>query len=391
MTELLIRLFIKDKGNLQNAKVRESYGFLAAMVGILSNILLAVGKVTIGALINSLAVLADGLNNFSDTVSSIVSLISFKVSTKPADKGHPFGHGRIEYVAAMIVSFLVLLVGYEILKQGIQKILHPEALTFDPLMTGILVVSALIKVWQMGVNRKIGKLIGSDTLVATGLDSRNDVLVTSGTILAIFITHFTGFNVDGYIALGIGLFILYSGYGMAKEMINTLMGQSIKKEDADRIKEAIMAYDGILGLHDLISHTYGPTYSMVSIHAEVSDKVPIDISHDLIERIEREAGDKLGIHLVIHMDPVTLGDERLNGLKGIVQQLLEKYPTNLSAHDFRLVDGEEQTNFIFDLELPFNFQESDKESLERELTEAIKAKDGECNVVINMEYSFIED
>ena len=389
MLNFLINILIKDKDNIQDKKVRENYGLLAGMIGIVSNLFLVALKVTIGLIINSLAVVADGLNNLSDSVSSVVSLISFKISNKPPDKGHPFGHGRIEYVSALVVSFLILLVGYEILKQSIGNIINPQQLEFDPLLIGFLILSVFVKVWQMLVNRTVGKKINSDTLIATSTDSRNDVLVTTGMISAIIISYLFNINIDGYISLIIGLFILYSGFNIGKEVVSVLLGQSIKKEDADKIKAAVMKYEGILGVHDLISHTYGPTYSMVSLHAEVAENVSIEISHELIDKIEREVGQELGIFLVIHMDPVTMNDERLEKLKVVVADVLKEFEGELSAHDFRLVDGHDQINFIFDLELPFGFDESLKPGLEDKLIEEVKKRDSRYNLVVNMEYSFI--
>ncbi len=389
MLKFLIKIFIKDKDNVQNNKVRESYGLLTAIIGIVSNLFLVGLKVTIGILINSLAVIADGFNNLSDTISSVVSLVSFKISNKPPDKDHPFGHGRIEHISALVVSFLILLVSYEILKQSIGNILNPETLEFNPLLIGFLVLSVFIKIWQMLVNKRIGKQINSETLIATGIDSRNDALITSGMIIAIIISFFFKINIDGYISLIIGLFILYSGFTIGKDVISTLLGKPIKKEDADRIKAAVLKYDGILGVHDLISHTYGPTYSMVSIHAEVAEYVSIEISHELIDKIEREVGEELGLFLVIHMDPVIMSDERLDKLKEVVNEVLTNFDREISSHDFRLVDGQDQINFIFDLELPINFDEEIKTTIEEKLIEEIKKVDLRYNLVVNMDYSYI--
>jgi len=389
MLKLLIKVFIKDKDNIQDRKVRENYGLLAAIIGILSNLFLVGLKVTIGIMINSLAVIADGFNNLSDMVSSVVSLVSFKISNKPPDKDHPFGHGRIEYVSALVVSFLILLVGYEILKQSIGNILNPQILEFNPLLLGFLILSVFVKIWQMLINKRIGKQINSDTLIATGTDSRNDVLVTSGMIIAIISSFLFKLNIDGYVSLIIGLFIIYSGFSIGKDVISVLLGQSIKKEEADKIKAAVLKYDGILGVHDLISHTYGPTYSMVSLHAEVAEDVPIEVSHELIDKIEREVGAELRMFLVIHMDPVTMNDERLDILKEVVNKVLFSFNSELSAHDYRLVDGHDQINFIFDLELPFDFDEKSKSIIEEKLITEVKKRDPRYNLVINMEYSYI--
>lgn len=389
MLKILINIFIKDKENIEDNKVRENYGLLTAMIGIISNLFLVVLKVTIGIMINSLAVIADGLNNLSDMISSVVSLVSFKISNKPPDKDHPFGHGRIEYVSALVVSFLILLVGYEILKQSVGHILNPQVLEFNPLLLGFLIVSVFIKVWQMLVNKRIGKQIKSDTLIATGTDSRNDALITSGMIVAIIFSFLFKVNIDGYVSLIIGLFILYSGIMIGKDVISLLLGQAIKKEEADKIKAAVLKYDGILGVHDLISHTYGPTYSMVSLHAEVAENIPIEVSHELIDKIEREVGEELRMFLVIHMDPVIMNDPRLDKLKLVVADILASFDSEISAHDFRLVDGHDQINFIFDLLLPHGFDETLNNTIEEKLSQNIKEIDSRYNLVVNIEYSYI--
>ena len=390
MVDFLIKVFIKNSDNIKEAKVREKHGLLAAILGIFSNLFLVLIKVAIGLFSNSLSIVADGFNNLSDMVSSVVSLVSFKLAGKPADRNHPFGHGRMEYVAALLVSFFVVVVGYEIIKQAIDSIIDPRELSFSPVIVVILVISMVIKLWQMLMYKKVGGKIASDTLLATAIDSRNDVLVTAGTLVGILIFYFFKVNVDGIISLLIGLFILYSGIGLGREVISTLIGRSLDREEADRIKAEVLKFKGILGVHDIISHTYGPSYSMVSLHAEVSDKVPISVSHELVDKIEYEVGKLLGILLVIHMDPVTVDDPRLNQLKERVTSFLEAKDVDFSGHDFRLVDGRESINFIFDLEVPHSFDEVEKDLIEKELKDLIKSIDARYNLVVNIEYSFIE-
>ena len=390
MVDFLIRLFIKDYKEYKEPKVREKYGFLAAVFGIISNLLLVVVKITIGFISNSLAIIADGFNNLSDMTASVISLVSFKVAGKPADRDHPFGHGRMEYVSALLVAFFVVVVGYEITKEAIDSLFHPRDLMLSPIIIVILVISVFVKVWQMFMYRKIGKKINSDTLIATSVDSRNDIIVTTGTIVGILVFYFFKVNVDGIVSLLIGLFILYSGYGIGKDVVSTLLGHSLSREDADKIKDEVMKYDGILGVHDIISHTYGPSYSMVSLHAEVSDKVPISVSHELIDKIEYEVGKNLNMFLVIHMDPISVDDPRLNVLRKTVEAFLKTKGEDFSGHDFRLVDGENAMNFIFDLEIPYSLKDEEKAHLEEEILSEVKRIDSRYNVVINMEYSFIE-
>ena len=390
MIDFLIRFFIKGYKEYKETKVREKYGLLAAILGITSNLFLVMVKITIGFISNSLAIVADGFNNLSDMISSIISLISFKVAGKSADRDHPFGHGRMEYIAALLVAFFVVIVGYEITKEAIFSILNPRDLTFNPLITAILIFSVLVKVWQMFMYKKFGKKIDSDTLLATAIDSRNDIIVTTGTIISILVLFFFKVNIDGIVSLLIGLFILYSGFGLGKDVVSTLLGQSLSREEADKIKHETLQYEGILGVHDIISHTYGPSYSMVSLHAEVSDRVPISVSHELIDIIEYEVGEKLGIFLVIHMDPISIDDPRLNILKAKVQALLKTKEKDFSSHDFRLVKGENSLNFIFDLEIPYDFKEEEQEELEKEILREIKNIDSRYKVIINMETSFVE-
>lgn len=390
MIDVLIKFFIKDYKEYKEPNVREKYGLLAAIFGILSNFLLVIAKIFFGFISNSLAILADGFNNLTDMTASIISLIGFKVARKPADKNHPFGHGRIEYIAALLVSFFVVVAGYEITKKAIGSFFHTRVLMFSPVIIIVLVISVLIKFWQMFMYRSIGKKINSDILLATSVESRNDIIVTIGTIAGILVFYFFKMNIDGIVSLLIGLFILYSGFRLGEKVVSTLIGNSLSREEAGKIKYEILQYKGILGVHDIISHNYGPSYSMVSLHAEISDKTPVSVSHELIDTIEYEIGRKLGIFLVIHMDPISIDDPKLNILKSKVLALLKTKGKDFSGHDFRLVRGENSMNFIFDLEVPHNLKEDEQDDLKKEILKEIKNIDSRYKVVINMETGFIK-
>lgn len=389
LIESLFKRFIPGGGDITDPRVRERYGLATASLGILSNLFLVVLKVLAGLFMGSLAIVADGLNNLSDSISSLVSLLSFRIAGKPPDQDHPFGHGRAEHVSALVVAGLILLVGYEILKQSVGNILEPAPLEFDPFLTFLLLLSMGVKLWQMGLNRHMGRLIHSKTLLATGDDSRNDVLVTGGTVAGLLIARFTGLNLDPYISALIGLFILYSGFSISREVVSLLMGQSLNREEAEEIKAAILSYPGILGVHDLISHTYGPTYQMASIHVEVDDRAGVRESHDLIDRIEKEVGAALGILLVIHMDPVQCGDPRLEEVREAIGRILAGRDSSISPHDIRLVPGKKRVSILFDLELPFHFPEEEKEPLVRKLAEGLRELDPAYEAVIHLEYGYI--
>lgn len=391
LIESLFRRFIPGSGDITNPRVRERYGMAASLLGIISNIGLVILKILAGLMMGSLAIVADGLNNLSDSVSSIVSLVSFRIAGKPPDKDHPFGHGRAEHISALVVAGLILLVGYEILKQSISLIIQPQPLSFNPVLALLLLLSMGVKLWQMRVNQRIGRLIRSKTLQATGTDSRNDVLVTGGTLAGILIFRFTGLNLDPYISALIGLFILYSGFSISREVVSILLGESLDREEAERIRKSILAYPGILGVHDLISHAYGLAYNMVTIHVEVDDRAGFRESHDLIDRIEKEVGAELGILLVIHVDPVADGDPRMEEVRDRISSILQGVDPRISPHDIRLIPGKEGAKVLFDLELPYHFPEEEKEPLVRRLEEGLRELDPDYEAVVDLEYSYVSD
>lgn len=300
MTEFLVNKFIKDSANIESTEVRTRYGMLASVVGIFCNVLLFSVKLAIGLILSSLAVTADAFNNLSDAASSIISFVGVKMAGKPADAEHPFGHGRIEYIAALIVSFLVIEVGFTFFKSSISKIMHPEEITFDPVPFIILILSILVKLWMAFFNNKLGKRIDSKVMLATAADSLGDVITTSATVISIVICHFTSINVDAIAGLIVSGIVIWSGVSIAKDTLEPLIGQRVPSELYQKITDMVESYEGIVGAHDLIVHNYGPNRSMATIHAEVPNDVSIEASHEIIDRIERDAKKELNILLVIH-------------------------------------------------------------------------------------------
>lgn len=389
MTEFLVHRFIKDYENTEDTKVRTAYGILSSMVGIFCNVLLFAAKLSIGMLMHSISVMADGFNNLSDAASSIISFIGVKMAEKPADEEHPFGHGRIEYIAALVVSFLVIEVGITFLKSSAGKLTNPEEINFDLIPFLILVFSVGVKLWMAAFNRKLGKRIDSKVMLATAADSMGDVFTTGATILSILVCTFTGLNIDAIAGLVVSLIVIWAGVGIAKDTLEPLIGQAVDPELAERIRREVESYEGIEGTHDLIVHNYGPNRSMASIHAEVPRDVDIETSHEIIDRIEREVTKKLGIFLVIHMDPVEMRDERVLAAKEHLEKVLEKLDPEAAFHDFRMVWGEERINLIFDVQVPFSYGEEQQKELETEIAARMMLTDPRYRCVITVEKSFI--
>lgn len=389
MTEFLVHKFVKNYEETGDDQVRTSYGVLASIVGIFCNLLLFAVKVTIGFLMKSLAVTADAFNNLSDAASSVISFIGVKMAGKPADADHPFGHGRIEYIAALIVSFLVMEVGLSFLKNSIGKLMNPEEIIFELAPFLILVLSIGVKLWMGVFNRKLGKRIDSKVMLATAADSMGDVITTGATVLSILICTFTSINVDAVAGIVVSVIVMWAGFSIAKETLEPLIGQSVPKELYQQITEAVEAYDGILGTHDLIVHNYGPNHSMASIHAEVPNDVDIEVSHEIIDRIEREVSKKLKLFLVIHMDPVETRDQEVLEIKSKLERIVHVLDANLSFHDFRVVNGEHQVNLIFDLVVPREYSQADADKVLHQVMALMQEQDPRYQCVITLEHSFI--
>ena len=361
MTKLLIRLFVRNWENTDSPAVRESYGKLAGITGVVTNLLLALLKLLSGWFFNSIAIMADAVNNLSDSASSIVTLVGFKLSSKPADAKHPYGHARIEYISGMIVSFIVVVLGVQLAQSSIDKILVPEESSFTWVTIGVLVVSILLKLWQGLFYRKIGKTISSTTLEATSTDSLNDVISTSAVLVGIIITLCTGVNLDGWLGLLVAVLITISGIRLVMETSQPLLGMAPSQELVQSIYSRILSYDGIIGLHDLEVHSYGEGRIFASVHCEVDADQDIMISHDIIDNIERDFLQDSGIHLVIHLDPVQIHDDRTQKLYHQVREMVAQLSPEYSIHDFRVVWGTTHSNLIFDMVVPYGLSQSDEE------------------------------
>ena len=389
MTEFLVKHFVKDYRDVEKISVRTAYGVLASIVGIFCNVFLFIVKFVVGLFLHSVSVTADAFNNLSDAGSSIISFVGVKMAEKPADKDHPFGHGRIEYIAALVVSFLVLEVGFSFLKDSIGKIRTPEELNFQVVSVLILLVSIGVKLWLGLFNRKLGEKIDSKVMKAVFTDSMGDVITTGATVLSLIFFAVTGINIDGFVGVGVALVVMWAGVGIARDTLEPLIGQAIDPEIYGQIKQFVEGYEGIEGTHDLIVHNYGPGRSMASIHAEVPNDADIEESHEIIDRIEREAAKELGIFLVIHMDPVEMKDERVLKVRDQVVNILRELDPACSIHDFRLVHGEHQTNLIFDMVIPIDYDEKTRSDLPLRLSQKIKKLDTRYECMITIQYDYV--
>lgn len=388
MTQLLIQKFIKNFEDIQNPIVREKYGLLGGVVGIGCNLLLFISKLFIGIISSSVSITADAVNNLSDAASSVVTLIGFKISSKPADSDHPFGHARVEYVAGLVVSFIIIFLGLQLAGSSITKILNPSSLTVSPVTIIVLILSIFVKLWMSFFNRHLGEKIQSSSLKATATDSLNDVIATTSVLLSMGIFYFTSINLDGFIGLIVACFIVYSGINVIKETVSPLLGEAPTDELVHTIQSKILTYEGVLGLHDLVVHSYGANRCFVSVHVEVSAAEDILVSHDLIDGIERDFALDLGIHLVIHLDPIIKGDTLSNDLQDMVVTIINTIDPDLSIHDFRTVQGVTHTNLIFDVTVPTNFKKSDKE-LAYLINQHIKEQNPSFHAVMTIDRNYI--
>ncbi len=388
MTNLLIKFFIKDCQNSANPQVRESYGKFASIVGIASNLLLFLIKITAGLLFNSISIIADAVNNLSDSASSLITLVGFKISGKPADEKHPYGHARMEYVSGLIVSFIIIFLGLQLIKSSIDKITHPQMAEFSMLSVIILVLAIFIKLWQCLFYRKIGKVIDSLTLMATSVDSRNDILATSAVLLAAVITRLTSFNLDGYMGVLVALLILVSGVKLVSDTISPLLGMAPTKELVDSVYKKILSYDNIIGLHDLTVHSYGAYKCFASVHCEVPAEQDIMMSHDIIDNIERDFLKDQGIHMVIHLDPVVTSDAKTNELKTVVENLIKQISPKIGMHDFRVVWGMSHSNLIFDIVIPFDFEWNDNEIIKL-ISDQIHQIDNTYHSIVTVDHNYV--
>ena len=388
MLTLLAKLFIKDHKNYKNPKVRQAYGMLCGLLGILLNLVLFAGKYLAGVLTGSIAITADAFNNLSDAGSSLITLIGFKMAGQKPDLDHPFGHGRIEYISGLIVAALILLMGFELAQTSFDKILNPEA-------TGLTVVSAIILIASIAIkgymalynNRTAGK-IDSAAMKATGTDCLSDMASTAVVLICSLIGHFTGLALDGYCGLAVSALILFAGYNAAKDTLGPLLGQAPEPEFIQKIQCIVMESNIVTGIHDLIIHDYGPGRQMISLHAEVPVNVDILAAHDTIDNLERELKEQLGCDAVIHMDPIATDDELTTKLKAKIMIFAEEIAPEIGIHDFRVVTGDTHTNIIFDAVVPFNLEAEDVKSQLGSRIEAMQPEDDSTDryyAVINID------
>jgi len=388
MTELLVKWFVKDCDNTEDVKVRTSYGVLSSMVGICCNLLLFTAKLILGLFSQSISVMADAFNNLSDAASSIIGFVGVKMAQKPADEDHPFGHGRIEYISAFIVAFLVIQVGFSLFKTSVGKIQNPQDMVFSGSTVAVLALSIGVKLWLGFFNRCLGKRIRSTVMMATAADSLGDVAATSAAILSLAVFGVFGVNLDGIVGVAVSVAVMVAGVNIARDTLSPLIGQPIDPKVYREIKEFVEQYDGIVGTHDLIVHNYGPSKSMASIHAEVPSHEDIRVSHEIVDEIERDCLKKLGIFLVIHMDPVETHNQRITAIKDMVAQVLEGLDSRLEFHDLRVVDGTQRSNLIFDLVIPRDYNETMRDTLRTRIAEEMQKKDSRFRCIITMENSF---
>lgn len=387
MQNFLVKKFIKDYDKTEDPQVREAYGKLAGVVGIVSNTAVSAMKIAVGLVFSSISILADGINNLTDASSSLITLIGFRMAAKPADEDHPYGHARIEYITGLIVSFLIIMLGGQMLKASVEKILHPDALQFSLLAVGVLVVSILMKLWQARFNMKMGEAIDSATLKATGADSRNDVISTAAVLISLFIGKLTGYQLDGFMGVLVALFIVWSGISLIKETSDPLLGLAPDPTLVGEIQSRIMGHEGILGLHDLVVHDYGPGRVFASVHVEVDANENLMKSHDMVDNIEKEISSQLRIHLVAHMDPVDTKDPLTQTVKQQLKEIVEEIPEILSTHDLRVVSGYTHHNLVFDIVISPGCEKSDGQ-LKAMIAGRLKEYDPKYNAVIEVDRNY---
>lgn len=372
MTKLLLSIFVKGYSDFSSSETRAKVGSLSGTVGVICNLFVVALKLSVGILTGAFSVIADAMNNLSDAASAVVTLIGFKLAEKPADKDHPYGHARYEYLSGLAVAAMILLIGFELLKTSVDKIIHPVPIAYTIPLYAVLVVSVLIKFWMYLFNKKLGRTISSSTLLATAIDSRNDAITTSAILLSAIVAAFTGFAVDGYVSFALSVFIMYSGVQMGRQTISPLLGESASPELRQAILAVLESEPKVLGYHDLMIHDYGPGQRFGSLHVEMDCKESPMECHDIIDNLERICLDKYNIHLVIHYDPIMTDNAELSRLRGIVAQFLCQQDSRITIHDFRMVCGNDHTNLIFDMVLPSELMQRRfeiKEELDRFLAQ----------------------
>lgn len=388
MTQFLIRCFIERPDDVKDAAVRTAYGNLASLVGMACNILLCIGKLLAGTLFGSIAIMADALNNLSDASSNVVSLIGFRLAAKAPDAEHPYGHARYEYLAGLVVSVTILAIGLSLLKESALKVLHPTPVAFSWLSIGVLAASILVKLWLSGFNRAVGKKINSETLMATAADSRNDVLTTGAVLLSTILCSLTGYGIiDGIMGVGVAAFILWSGWGLVMDTLSPLLGESPSPELVEHIERTVMSYPGVLGVHDLMVHDYGPGHQFASLHVEFPAETDPLTAHDVIDNIENDFLKKDRLQVTIHYDPIVTADASVGVLRARLKEHARQLDPRLSIHDLRIVPGDSHTNVLFDLVFPAGYT-GDIDQMLAKMCQFVKEQDPKYCCVVKVEQSY---
>ena len=388
MTQFLIRCFIKRPDDVKDAAVRTAYGNLASLVGMACNILLCIGKLLAGTLFGSIAIMADALNNLSDASSNVVSLIGFRLPAKAPDAELPYGHARYEYLAGLVVSVTILAIGLSLLKESALKVLHPTPVAFSWLSIGVLAASILVKLWLSGFNRAVGKKINSETLMATAADSRNDVLTTGAVLLSTILCSLTGYGImDGIMGVGVAAFILWSGWGLVMDTLSPLLGESPSPELVEHIERTVMSYPGVLGVHDLMVHDYGPGHQFASLHVEFPAETDPLTAHDVIDNIENDFLKKDRLQVTIHYDPLVTADASVGVLRARLKEHARQLDPRLSIHDLRIVPGDSHTNVLFDLVFPAGYT-GDIDQMLAKMCQFVKEQDPKYCCVVKVEQSY---
>jgi len=388
--EFIVNRFIKNNSNVKDNAVRNSYGILGGIIGIIINVILFIIKLSVGLLVSSIAIMADAFNNLSDAASSLITILGFKLSNKPADREHPFGHGRIEYLSALIVAFMVMLVGLQFIKSSFERIVNPSPVTFELVPFILLFISIFLKIWLSRFNKFVGEIINSTALKASSVDALGDVFTSTCVSISFLAAKFTTFPIDGYIGMVVAIFIVYSGFTLIKDTISPLLGEAPDPELVTSIKEMVLSYDKILGAHDLIIHNYGPGKCMASIHAEIPSDISVVVIHEIIDKAEREISSALNIYLVIHIDPICFIEGEVQEAYEEILSLIQEYKFIESIHDFRVVGEGEVKNLVFDLVVTSSkeFTITDTE-LVNKVSESIKKHHPYYNCIITVDKNFI--
>ena len=387
---MFLEIFIKNHKNTESPVVRKKYGMLSGIFGIIANSVLAVSKFAVGAMTNSVAITADAFNNLTDCLTSMLTIMGFRWSSKPPDREHPFGHARIEYLISLAVAGIILVTGYEVMRSSVSKIINPESVYFTIWAVVVMVFSMVVKFGMMLLNKKMGKAINSSTLTAVGIDSRNDVLINIVTLLSLIFTLLTGIAVDGYVGALLALVFLRSGFNVAKEALGRIIGNPSDGSTANKIKEIVKSQEGVLGVHDLIVHSYGQGSDMASLHVEVPVDTPLADSYDIVKKIRHDVSEQVGIPIVVQLTPIDLADERLQNVINITQTLIAKEYSYLHPNEFRIVNALPKSVIVFDLEFPLEIKRSNALILKDSIAKEIVKRLPEYDCDINIEYSYAE-